>query len=87
MQINEPGEHHSEEKKHHGEHHGGRDHEAHSDFMAVYRFKCENPDKLTHMDVMLFQHFKGIETTHVQVLTRTKVSAFELTAKKNRIIF
>jgi len=87
MHKDEHDAHYSEEKKHHGEHHDEHDHQVHSDFMAVYRFDCKNPDKLTHMDVMLFRHFKGIETIHVQVLTRTKVSAFELTAKKNRITF
>jgi len=80
-------EHHSEEATHHEEHHEEHAHEAHSDFMAVYRFESKNPNQLTHMDVMLFQHFAGIETIDVQILTRTKVSAFELTAKKNRINF
>ncbi len=79
------GEHHHEEKagKDHA-HHDADDHESetHSDFKAVYRFVCQNPDKLANIEVRLFELFPGIEEIEVQVLTETKQAAMELTAKK-----
>jgi len=87
MHKDETGEHHAEEGKHHGEHHEEHEQERHSEFKAVYRFACKKPDKLKHMDVMLFQVFKGIQYIDVEILTRTNYSAFKLTAKKNRVTF
>jgi len=62
-------------------------HEHHSDFKAEYRFLCRQPEKLSHMDVLFFHAFPAIERMKVQVLTSTKQSAEELTAKDNRILF
>lgn len=79
----------SEEKEHDGHHHENHkedEHGQHSEFKAVYRFACKNPDKLTHIKVMLFRAFKGIEHIEVQILTRTKQTAMELTSKKNKIV-
>jgi hypothetical protein len=81
----ESGEHHDEKEEHHKEHHKEDEHEQHSEFKAVYRFACKNPDKLTYIDVMLFRIFESIEHIEVQILTRTKQTALELSAKKNRI--
>ncbi len=82
------GEGHHEEKagKDH-EHHGADEHkgETHSDFKAVYRFSCQNPDKLAIIDVRLFELFPGIEEIEVQILTETKQTAMELTAQKPKI--
>jgi hypothetical protein len=81
----EPSDYHAEKQKHNEEHHKEDEHEQHSEFKAVYRFACKNPDKLTHIDVMLFRIFDGIEHIEVQILTRTKQTAIELNAKKNKI--
>ena len=81
----EPSDHHAEKEKHNKEHHKEDEHEQHSEFKAVYRFVCKNPDKLTHIDVRLFRIFEGIEHIEVQILTRTKQTAIELNAKKNKI--
>ena len=84
-------EHAHDDEKHH-EKEAGRDHghrdadkhesEAHSDFRVVYRFSCQNPDKLATIEVRLFELFPGIEEIEVQILTATKQTALELTAQK-----
>ncbi len=90
------GDHHASEHDHEGEghheekagkdhaHHAADDHESetHSDFKAVYRFVCQNPDNLANIEVRLFELFPGIEEIKVQILTETKQTAMELTAKK-----
>jgi hypothetical protein len=63
------------------------EHERHSEFTAEYRFVLKKPEKLKHIDVMLFRIFPGIEHIEVQLLTGTKQTALELTAKKNKIVF
>ena len=84
-------EHAHDDEKHHEkeagsdhDHHDADEHEGetHSDFKAVYRFTCQNPDKLATIDVRLFELFPGIEEIEVQILTETKQTALELTAKK-----
>ena len=89
-------EHHDAEHGHEGEGHhedkAGSDHahhdahahegETHSDFKAVYRFSCQNPDKLANIEVRLFELFPGIEAIEVQILTEMKQTAVELTARK-----
>jgi hypothetical protein len=96
--IDENAHHHSEpkhdhaEKEHHGQekHHDKKqsqanEHERHSEFEAAYHFICKKPDKLSQIDVMLFQVFPGIEHIEVQLLNGTKQTAMELTAKKYKI--
>lgn len=68
------------------EHHEDED-ERHSEFRAEYRFLFEKPEKLAYMDVMLFRIFPGIERIEVQLLTGTRQTALELTAKEHRIGF
>ena len=75
------------EKHGHEEHQHGDEHERHSEFKADYRFVCKSPEKLNHMDVMLFRLFPGIEKIEVQLLTATKQTALELTAKNSRAAF
>ncbi len=79
--------HHEEKAEKDHEHHDADEHEgeAHSDFKAVYRFVCQNPDRLTVIDVRLFELFPGIEEIEVQLLTETKQTAMELTAQKPKI--
>jgi hypothetical protein len=72
-----------------GAHRGdkGHAHERHSDFVADYRFVCENPDHLSHIDVMVFAAFPGIEKINLQVMAPGGQTRRELTAKRNRIEF
>ena len=84
------GHHEDEHEKSHDEQHehAKEDHDdQHSEFKAVYRFHCRYPDKLKHLDVILFEHFKGIKEIDVQVLTETRQTSLELTPQKNRITF
>lgn len=74
---------HSKEEHDADEH----EHERHSEFTADYRFVLKKPEKLKYIDVMLFRIFPGIEHIEVQLLTGTKQTALELTAKKNKIVF
>ncbi len=89
--IDKDADHHSEEEHHghedkHAEDHGETDeHERHSEFEATYQFICQKPGKLLQIEVMLFRVFPGIEHIEVQLLTETKQTAMELTAKKNKI--
>lgn len=74
------------QEKRHGKEHGETDeHERHSEFEAEYHFICKRPDKLSQIDVRLFRVFPGIEHIEVQLLTETKQTAMELSAKKNKI--
>ncbi len=81
--------HHEKGKDHDQEHHKEHEdeHERHSEFHSEYQFVCKNPGKLSQMDVMLIQSFPGIEHIEVQLLTKTKQTALELTAQSHRIKF
>jgi hypothetical protein len=83
----EPSDHHGDKQKHNEEHSKEVEHEQHSEFKAVYRFACKNPDKLSHIDVMLFRIFESIDHIEVQILTPKKQTSIELNAKRNRISF
>ncbi|MGD8701631.1 MAG: DUF2796 domain-containing protein [Desulfosarcina sp.] len=78
-------EHHGHAEKHDDDHGDADKHERHSEFEAKYQFACQKPDKLSQIEVMLFRAFPGIEHIEVQLLTETKQTAMELTAKKNKI--
>ena len=90
--IDKDADHHSEsehghgKEEHHDKEHGETDeHERHSEFEAQYHFVCKKPNKLLQIDVKLFEVFPGIEHIEVQLITETKQTAVELTAKKNKI--
>ena len=77
--------HHGQEEHHDKEHNEADEHERHSEFKAEYHFVCKKPDRLSQIDVKLFRVFPGIEHIEVQLITETKQTAVELTAKKNKI--
>ena len=90
--IDKDADHHSEsehghgQEEHHDKEHGEADeHERHSEFEAQYHFICKKPDRLSQIEVMLFEVFGGIEHIEVQLITETKQTAVELTAKRNKI--
>ena len=78
---------HGDDDMHGKDHHDGDDHdgERHSEFKAEYRFVCQKPEELAHIEVVLFQLFPGIEHIEVQILTGARQTAQELTAQKNKI--
>lgn len=89
-------EHHNseahEEKHENDEHGSGEDHadheeQAHSEFVAEYKFSCKHPEKLKSVETKLFSVFPGIEELETQVLTNTRQTGAELTAKSYRIDF
>jgi hypothetical protein len=63
------------------------DHDHHSDFRVQYHFVLQHPEKLTHVDVMAFRIFPGIEHIEVQLLTGAKQTALKLSPQNNRIAF
>lgn len=61
---------HDDEKKGKDHAHGDKHLEdGHAEFKAHYRFRCQNTDKLTHIDVKLFQHFPRAQEMRVQAIT------------------
>lgn len=77
--------HEHEKDEHHKEHED--EHARHSEFHSEYQFVCKNPGKLSQMDVMLIKSFPGIEHIEVQLLTKKRQTALELTAQSHRIQF
>lgn len=77
------GHHHEHEKGHSEKDH--TDETGHSEFSATYHFKCEDPNSLKAINVMLFSHFPGFEEIEVQLLTPKRQTAVELTPKKFQI--
>jgi hypothetical protein len=74
-------------EQHDGNHDDADQHERHSEFEARYQFACQEPDRLSQIEVMLFRLFPGIELIKVQLLTESTQTAVELTAHKNKISF
>jgi len=62
------------------------EHDHHSEFMADYHYVLKKPEKLKHIEVLVFRIFPGIQLIKVQLLTSTMQTALELTAKKNKIV-
>lgn len=72
---------HVEVRRESGEH---VDH-AHADIVAHYRFECARPQRLTGLDVRLFEHFPGNEAIQVQVLTTTGQGGMRLTPERRSV--
>ena len=75
---------HEHEHKHGHEHEkaGG---ETHSEFHARYRFACERPDRLTHIDVTFFKAFPGAKEIEARAVTPDRQIRRELTADAPRL--
>lgn len=80
---------HSHEHKNRGTGHrdGKVAAETHSEFHAHYRFTCDNPIKLTHMDVRIFDRFPAAREIEVQAVTPRRQFRGELTAGMTRLTF
>ena len=61
--------------------------EAHAEFEAEYRFRCERPDRLSHVDVRLFELFPAARALVVQSISPRGQSAEELTPSSARLKF
>lgn len=55
--------------------------DGHADLEAEYRFTCAQPAKLTGMEVLLSQAFKGLRRVDAQTVTAKKQGATRLTGK------
>ena len=72
----------------HGDHeHADHENEAHAEFHVRYRFDCDDPSALSHVDVKLFERFPATEELDVQAVSPGGQSAAELTAAATRLTF
>ena len=83
---------HGHEEGHDEEGHDEHDHEkadgeegGHSEFIAEYQFHCKDANALSHIDVLLFKQFPGIEEIDVQAILPGRQQAGELDADNHRI--
>ena len=80
----EHGEHEGEGHEEHEEHEGHEEHdpdsvsEAHSELRATWHFHCHAPDRLTEIDVRVFEHLHDAEEIEVRVVTPVAQLATEL---------
>lgn len=76
------GQAHGHAKKEHAEREhekqANSDDELHSELHAVWRFHCDAPDKLEHIEVKLFEHLLETDEIDAQVVTATLQKATEL---------
>lgn len=63
------------------------DHGEHAEFRAHYRFRCETPGALSHVDVGYFKAFPRARELDVQLITPKGQGAAELTASSSRLTF
>lgn len=78
------------EKHDHEKHHDGKDGkegEHHAEFHGHYRFRCGNPEKLTHIDIKLFDGFPRAREIEVEAITPSGQIARELTRTSARLKF
>lgn len=92
MDENHHGEHEGEERHDDHEGEGEDDHdehegETHSEFHASYRFHCEKPSALTHLDVTLFNSFPATEALNAQFATDSGQGAATLRPGATRLTF
>ena len=71
----------------HGETKSARKDAAHAEFHVHYRFRCERPASLTHVDVKIFEKFPAARELAAQVITGRGQSARQLTAASARLTF
>ena len=71
---------HEDEEHHDGEHADEHEHEeeVHSEFHVEYEFHCDDTEKLTEIQVKLFDTFPATEKLNVQLLTPDQQTAISL---------
>ena len=67
-----------EEHEEHEELASESDAEAHSELHAAYHFRCHAPERLTRIDLRLFDHLKDAEEINVRAVTAAAQMAREL---------
>ena len=72
------GEEHAKHEHEHEEHDEGAGAEAHSELHATYRFHCHAPQRLTRIDVRVFELLRDAEEISVRVVTATTQTAMDL---------
>ena len=84
-------DHHEEDGDHHDEDHGEAHSEVqnaeHAEFHVHYRFQCDYPDRLSHIQVGLFERFPTARELEVQLISPYGQSAQELTPNSSRLNF
>lgn len=82
-------EHQEDEHADHHEHEEGDEHhdETHSEFEIRYGFHCDQPDRLDHIEVKVFERFPGAEEIDAQVIAPGGQTAQELTPASSRLAF
>ncbi len=58
---------------------------GHAEIEAEIEFRCEHPEKLTRLEVNLFDAFRGVKRIDVQVVGARKQAAARLTPKSRRV--
>jgi hypothetical protein len=64
-----------------------RERDGHAEFHAQYRFRCDRPDRLTHVDVKVFERFPATRELEAQSISPRGQRAHELTPKSARVTF
>jgi hypothetical protein len=64
---------------------GDKGHDGHAGLEATFVFRCEQPGKLSSLEVTLFDAFKGLKRIDVQVAGARRQAAARLTPKNRRI--
>ena len=72
------GEEHAKHEHEHDEHDGESGAEAHSELHATYRFHCHAPQRLTRIDVPVFELLHDAEEIGVRVVTATTQTGMDL---------
>jgi len=75
---------HEMEHEEHG-HDKHADKHSHSDIDVQYTFNCDDPAKLTNVEVLLFKTFSGFEEINTQIISDKGQQAVELTPAKTNI--
>ena len=66
-------------------HKGHKGDHGHAELEAQFVFRCEQPEKLSGLEVKLFDAFKGLKRIDVQVAGARKQAAARLTPKNRRV--
>ncbi len=74
-------------KQHDHKKHDHDAHEAHADFRASWQFECKRADKLTQLDIRLFDTFPGLQRLQVQSITSKRQGGTILTSSNPVLTF
>ena len=76
---------HDHGKDKHGHQNDKADEETHSEFHAHYRYVCDHPKKLSHIDAKFFAVFPRAREIDVRAITPENQFRRELTAENTRL--